>query len=264
MSAFNSSTIVLVRQCRRALFRSMIAGKPTIVRVRAGQKVVRHGDRAVTVGADMLCALPARLALTIENCPPPGGNYTASALLLRPALLEEMQRQGLTGGDPFAAARDDRAIAAFERAAIAVEDPLTPAALRDHAVREVVLWLAESGIGFGPTRPPSVADRLRAIVSAAPQAPLTAPEAARALALSEATLRRRLASEGTSFGDLLADVRMTHALGLLQTTDQPINAVALAVGYASPSRFAARFRERFGLAPSAIRGRAPAVPTTAN
>jgi AraC-like DNA-binding protein len=256
-----SSTIVLVRQCSHALFRSVLVEKPTIVLVRAGRKVVHHGGRTVTVDAGMLCVLPARLALTIENCPPPKGTYTASALLPDTALVDEMLRVGLPGGDPFAVARDDRAIAAFERAAVAVEDPLTPNALRDHAVREVLLWLAEAGIGFGPARRHSVGDRLRTIVSAGPQERWTAPEAARSLALSEATLRRRLVSEGTSFRDLLADVRMTQALGLLQTTNQPINAIALAVGYASPSRFAARFRERFGLAPSAIRETEPRIPT---
>ncbi|MCU0827909.1 MAG: helix-turn-helix domain-containing protein [Tabrizicola sp.] len=47
---------------------------------------------------------------------------------------------------------------------------------------------------------------------------------------------------------------MNRALGLLQTTDNPVQQIAFAVGYASASRFAVRFRARFGLAPSAIRG----------
>ena len=41
---------------------------------------------------------------------------------------------------------------------------------------------------------------------------------------------------------------------LLQSTDFPINRIALEVGYASPSRFATRFRARFGIAPTIIRG----------
>jgi AraC-like DNA-binding protein len=43
---------------------------------------------------------------------------------------------------------------------------------------------------------------------------------------------------------------------LLQSTDQAVNRIALDVGYESPSRFANRFRERFGFAPTAIRGHA--------
>ena len=49
------------------------------------------------------------------------------------------------------------------------------------------------------------------------------------------------------------DARMTFALGMIQTTDLPINRIALDVGYASPSRFAVRFRERFGISPSHVR-----------
>lgn len=70
---------------------------------------------------------------------------------------------------------------------------------------------------------------------------------------SEATLRRRLAKQGTGFRTLLTDVRMTRALTLLQVTPWPVEQIAGAVGYESPSRFAARFKERFGFAPSAVR-----------
>ena len=247
-----SPTLLLVRQSRRASFRALTAERPSIIRVRAGRKVIRAAGGGVALGRDALGVAPARVPLAIENHPSANGPYEASVLLLDPKLLD--RTEGMAPGDPFRAATDDRALAAFERAAAAVEDPLTPLPLRGHAVREVLLWLAEAGVGFGPARPPSFADRLRTLLAAAPDAPWRAAEAARALAVGEATLRRRLAAEGTAFGDVLADVRMTHALGLLQTTDAPVNAVALAVGYASPSRFAARFRERFGIAPSVIRG----------
>ncbi len=252
MSA-SPSTLFLVRQSRQALFRSLIADRPTIVQVQAGQKIVRYGERITSIGTAALGVLPARLPLTIENRPPFQGKYMASALLPDPELIESMKRDGLPNGDPFSVTLDDRALSAFERASVAIDDPLMPDALRNHAVREVVLWLAEAGVGFGATRPRSFGDRLRAMIGAEPDANWKAIDAAHALAVSEATLRRRLAAEGTAFGDLLADVRMTCALGLLQTTDWPVNAVALSVGYASPSRFAARFRDRFGIVPSAIR-----------
>ncbi len=47
---------------------------------------------------------------------------------------------------------------------------------------------------------------------------------------------------------------MTQALTLLQSTDVSVLNVGLAVGYDSASRFAVRFRERFGFPPSAIQG----------
>jgi AraC-like DNA-binding protein len=66
-------------------------------------------------------------------------------------------------------------------------------------------------------------------------------------------MRRRLADESASFYDLLSDVRMSHALTLLQVTDLPVIQVAYEVGYKSQSRFALRFRRRFGFAPSEVR-----------
>ena len=134
-------------------------------------------------------------------------------------------------------------------------NPLLPRSLREHAVAELLLWLAEEGVGSQPVPPPGFAARLRALLGEDLAAACSAPEAARALAVSEATLRRRLAQEGTVFSDLLVDLRMTRALGLLQTTSHPVGRVALEVGYDCPSHFAARFRTRFGITPSAVRGR---------
>ena len=73
-------------------------------------------------------------------------------------------------------------------------------------------------------------------------------------ATSVPTLRRKLAAEGVVFRDLVQDVRMSHALALLQNTDTPVLQVAISSGYASPSRFTARFRARFGYLPTDIRG----------
>ncbi|ANM77692.1 helix-turn-helix domain protein [Serratia marcescens] len=71
--------------------------------------------------------------------------------------------------------------------------------------------------------------------------------------MSPATLRRRLAAEQTRFEDLLIDVRMHHAMMLLQTTRWDMTRIAEACGYKSRSRFSERFQKRFGYAPSAIR-----------
>jgi AraC-like DNA-binding protein len=71
--------------------------------------------------------------------------------------------------------------------------------------------------------------------------------------MSEATLRRRLAEKSETLSGILLDLRMSAALSLLQATEDSIAQVALSVGYESPSRFAQRFRERFGFSPSQVR-----------
>lgn len=265
------ASVLHIRQGRRAAFRALTAEQAVILRVRSGAKRVTVGARTLELAPGKLGVLPARLPMTIENRPAPGGLYIATAIALDADLVARLGAEGFATGDPLAASDDDRAVAAFDRAVVALDDPLLPPALRLNAVREVVLWLAEAGFGFGPERPARVSDRLRGLIAAAPDAAWSSAEAARALAVSEATLRRRLAADGTTFGDVLIDVRMSMALGLLQTTVLPINRVALEVGYASPSRFAVRFRQRFGVTPSHLRagvtderiGTADARPGTA-
>lgn len=118
---------------------------------------------------------------------------------------------------------------------------------------DLLFALAERGHVFRGPIQSGTAGRLRTLISEAPDQAWTAHEAGRALAMSEATLRRRLASESVRFENLLIDTRMHHALMLLQTTSWSIPHVAQACGYQSPARFSERFRARFGYLPSGVR-----------
>ena len=95
---------------------------------------------------------------------------------------------------------------------------------------------------------------MRDLISNEPHGDWTSARLCALTGVSEATLRRKLAAEKWSFQSLLIDVRMSIAMQLLQSTDLSVLRIAEAVGYESQSRFAARFRARFGFAPSAIRG----------
>jgi len=249
----DGSSIVLIRQVRQALFRALTSEKAVIVLVREGRKTVRNGKHSVEVRKGMVGVLPAYLPLMIENQPAESGRYVASAIIPDDSVIMSAKRDGLRNGNPFLATRQDRTVAAFERATDLLDDPFTPSELKNNAVREVLLWLGTEGIGFGEERSASFSDILREKIAAEPDTNWRSTSAAQAMAVSEATLRRRLSACGTSFNDLLTDVRMTRALGLLQTTELPINRISLDCGYASASRFAMRFRARFGLAPSKIR-----------
>lgn len=78
-------------------------------------------------------------------------------------------------------------------------------------------------------------------------------DAAQRLHLGESTIRRKLAEEGTSFRQVLDEVRFTVALGMVQTTDLPISSIAEHCGYESPSRFSIKFRLMYGASPSELR-----------
>ncbi|MCC7072327.1 MAG: helix-turn-helix transcriptional regulator [Deltaproteobacteria bacterium] len=79
--------------------------------------------------------------------------------------------------------------------------------------------------------------------------------AARALALSERSLQRKLGEVGVTFQGETADARVRAAQRLLASGDAPITTIALEVGCASLQHFTALFRRRTGQTPSAWRAR---------
>ena len=76
---------------------------------------------------------------------------------------------------------------------------------------------------------------------------LTAGEAARMLALSERTLHRRLAEEGTRFSAMVDEARFGRARDLLGEGRMPIEQIASAVGFAEPSSFSRAFKRWSGM-----------------
>lgn len=78
-----------------------------------------------------------------------------------------------------------------------------------------------------------------------------AARVAAALGLSERTLRRRLAAEGTSYSELLDEVRSGLAAGLLATT-LSLDDVALRLGYAEASSLIHAHRRWTGRTPRQV------------
>lgn len=130
--------------------------------------------------------------------------------------------------------------------------PVSDERLRYRAM-DFLAALAERGFTFRPPVPQGMSGRLRTLIGEAPGQHWTAQTAGKALAVSEATLRRRLAVEQARFEEVLRDVRMLHAMMLVQTTSLSVLEIAQACGYRSRARFAERFRARFGYLPSAVR-----------
>lgn len=80
-------------------------------------------------------------------------------------------------------------------------------------------------------------------------------ELARTLNLSERTLQRRLADEGSSYQQLLSDTRQQLAERYLDDGQLPAAEIALLLGYSEPSVFFRAFRNWTGLTPGEYRQR---------
>ncbi|MEE4279758.1 MAG: AraC family transcriptional regulator [Halieaceae bacterium] len=82
------------------------------------------------------------------------------------------------------------------------------------------------------------------------------PQLARMLNVSARTYRRRLADLGTSYQQLLDEVRAEHASRLLENSHLPIASIAYRLGFSDPSNFRRAFRAWTGHSPAAARERA--------
>jgi AraC-like DNA-binding protein len=240
---------------------------PALVLVDRGTKAVQtQRGPAVHARPRQALVLGDNQTVDFTNAVLDGAHYEARWLLFDRSVIDDPYYRGRasllerTDRSPASARLvsrvQDNLAAAFERARQAlVPGQRVPAPVARQRVLEVMHWLLEEGIVLHNSPvDPGVSIRVRALIAGRLDCAWTADRVARELAQSEATLRRRLAAEGTSLKELLVDARMAMALTLLQATTQPVSAIALAVGYECPSRFAVRFRQRFGFAPTAVRG----------
>jgi AraC-like DNA-binding protein len=98
-----------------------------------------------------------------------------------------------------------------------------------------------------------MADRVRGQLLAARGFGLDA--VAKRMAMSARTLRRRLRDEGTSFRDVVGDVRKGLALDYLETSDLGLEEIATLLGYEDTANFNRAFRRWVGVAPARHRNR---------
>ncbi len=247
----------LVQHTPRFLFQDA-----TVLLIAAGRLDMDSGSHRIGVDT------PASLLLVGANTcadlrKTPGGmeqRFRSVFLTLSPELLEAFRRGRDMGEDAAQAGAPFQQIALDADLASSLQHLLASAAdgqLSDERLRyralDFLAALAERGGVFRPPHSPGLSGRLRALIGEAPSQHWTAQTAGKALAVSEATLRRRLAGESARFEDVLIDVRMHHAMMLVQTTSWSVPEIAQACGYKSRARFAQRFKARFGYLPSAVR-----------
>jgi AraC-like DNA-binding protein len=231
---------------------------PLLVLPLQGRKRVRRGDEWIHIRPGELFFVPEPTAIDIENNPDPTtGAYVAIGIPLEEHVLSAagtLLRQITAGGSTGIASLPLTPHCADLMTWIdAVEANEFPRAC--HALVGIVLRLYASGYRcLLQRREPSLSMRVRALIAADPGRDWSSPDLEVELAMSGATLRRHLATEGRGLRELIADARLSHALNLLITTRLPVKAVARQVGYASVSTFIKRFRQRYGVPPSRVTG----------
>jgi AraC-like DNA-binding protein len=221
-----------------------------------GYKRIRRNEEWVYVRRGELCIVPGPQALDVENVPDESsGLYLAIAVPLQPNILEAARQlipNRVNSGATQCASVVLDGYADDLRAwldALSRKDALRV----HHAMVGLVLRLYEQGFhGLLQPSAPTLGAQIRGMIATDPAKEWSSEDLEHVLAMSGATLRRRLAAEGTSLRQVIAHARLSQGLTLLASTNLPVKTVALRVGYSSASSFSRRFTERYGVEPSRL------------
>jgi len=246
----------------RHRLRSVALPGPAAVFVLQGQKTLFREDERLTIAAGRMFVLPGQMEVGIENEPDPKtGRYLALCLGLPedmlgrtvlaedrpvPALAASLETYRVTSDGPLILAVEhllDMACSCPDNErllALCLEAVVVLIGERTRAMP--LLWSAAS----------TCQARVAGLIGQDPARNWTAADVAARLAMGERNLRRCLSAENTGLRRIVRDVRLTAALTLLQSGRVSVGEASARCGYDSPSRFAVRFRERFGASPSDI------------
>ncbi|WP_230354380.1 AraC family transcriptional regulator [Lelliottia sp. WAP21] len=231
---------------------------PALCRIRHGKKVLSWEKRSEIASTNQIILFPHGYEFGITNYPD-AGLYLAEIFYLPAELLQRFRQYYpfIPQGEKkpgFCIQQSDELIFCWEQLKTATSLKMS-AQLLDHFAMGLLLTLSKNNIShlFLAHSQDSQVHRCQSLLLANPGAPWTIQEVSRLLFMSASTLRRRLAAEGSSFQNLLDDVRLNNALEAIQSTLKPISVVASENGYMCPSRFTARFKKRFLITPRALR-----------
>ncbi|WP_247263022.1 MULTISPECIES: helix-turn-helix transcriptional regulator [Pseudomonas] len=230
----------------------------TLLVVTSGHLTLDSGERTWELADPRTLMAVAKNAITdIQKTPDKNSSTFASLFLtFAPGLITEFhQRYGhnVTASSMVTECKtaelDEDLNDALQFCIRGIDSRTVSEAQQTNRLMGLLLALQKRNIVFLRPSVPGLAERLTQLLAKAPDKHWTAAQVGRELAVSEATLRRRLAEEGVSFSAVLTEIRMHHAMMLLQTTHFSISQIADACGYRAISRFSMRFKSRFGFSP---------------
>jgi AraC-like DNA-binding protein len=134
---------------------------------------------------------------------------------------------------------------------LAREIAARPSLFADRDVFESVRAIAERRLA--ELRSPAWVLRVRMALAAVLAGSCQIEDIARRLGISRRSLQRKLALEGSSFANVLDQLRRERALALIRRREMTVAAIASEVGFADPRAFVRAFQRWTGLSPSAYR-----------
>ena len=252
----------IVVALREYSLRAIDIDQPALIIPLRGQKTFAQGPAATQIGPGHYLMLHRPVRGTVQNLPE-HGDYRAWCVPV-PWRVIQLARELLAAHAPppppgpgYSSGKVDLLYPELRQLLAALARADDPCAW-DHALLGVLLALHRAGDDqFRLAHDLSVAARIRLLVAGAPARAWSSADIEEQLHMSGATLRRRLAEEGTSLRNVLRDARLHHGVALLQTTRRPLKAIAAACGYRSVPSFSRQFAARFGIEPHVLTTTSP-------
>lgn len=249
--------IYQITQATTATFTDLYLRVAFLFFIQTGSKQVLTPSQEIVAEEGDLLVFPPGSMVTMENRPLLDQSYRAVGVsfpdhLIRAVFRDAPQHSRQTGVD-ILRREDHRPMEILPVIMETLGSASLPRVVRKHRLVEPLLWLMDRGFHLSAPREDTPIRRVRHLIERDLSHPWRASEVAHHLAMSEATLRRLLASDGLGFAKILLNTRLEHGLGLLQTSDMAISQIAMRCGFKTPSHFSDAFRQRFGIRPKEIR-----------
>ncbi len=226
---------------------------PSIIQIINGSKRLFWKDSAMDLSNVELLLCEASASLSFENLPQKGrflSRMFSFHCLPTDAMIELSKNNGKTEATPTIKA--DKALQDTLNALFSFTPESLSKETQDFWIMGVYQQLAERGVLhhlFASTNT-TFTQKLSRYLSHSPSEEHTLEFVAKRFAVSRATMIRKLKQEGTQYREVLAEVRLNHALHLMQNGHYNVALLAQLCGYQSESRFSQRFKGKFGLTPS--------------
>ena len=225
---------------------------PSIIQIITGSKRLFWKDAAVDISSSQVLLCEASASLCFENLPQKGRFLSRMfSFHCQPsnAMLELSTQRASTQDSPTLSM--DRALHDTLNTLFLFDLNTISQATQTFLVMALFQQLAEKGVLHQLFRNTSVlSQKLSHYLSHAPGNEHALETVAERFAMSRATLIRKLKQEGTQYREVLAEVRLSHALHLMQGGNGNVLSLAQQCGYQSASRFSQRFKGKFGVTPA--------------
>ena len=129
-----------------------------------------------------------------------------------------------------------------------------PMIARDDILEGFLVAQAEAQLATFQRPAPGVAEKVELAIQASfPEVVPTTDSVAKHLGMSRRSLSRHLREAGTSFQDILNQVRLRLAVRFLRDSNLQIGEIGYRLGYSSRSAFTTAFRRETGFRPREFR-----------